>query len=64
MDKALQGQTMYAAKQMMELAMTCIDEASLRRPTMKFVVEELERIQESEVDVQFGAVTLGSELFK
>ncbi|KAF3455002.1 hypothetical protein FNV43_RR05450 [Rhamnella rubrinervis] len=63
-DKALQGQTMYAARQIMELAMTCIDEASLRRPTMKFAVEELERIQESEVDVQFGAVTLGSELFK
>lgn len=55
---------MYAAKQMMKLAVTCIDEASVRRPTMKFVVEELERIQESEVDVEIGAVTLGSELFK
>lgn len=54
---------MYAAKQMMGLAMICID-TSVSRPTMKFVVEELERIQESEVDVQIGAVTLGSELFK
>ncbi|XP_024926137.3 probable serine/threonine-protein kinase PBL28 isoform X2 [Ziziphus jujuba] len=62
-DKSLEGHTMYAAKQMMGLAMICID-ASVRRPTMKFVLEELERIQESEVDVQIGAVTLGSELFK
>ncbi|POO01253.1 Tyrosine-protein kinase [Trema orientale] len=69
-DKSLGGQAMHAAKQMMELALMCLD-ASERRPSMKFIVEELERIQEGEIarlsfelDSQIGAVTLGSELFK
>ena len=69
-DKSLGGQAMHAAKQMMELALMCVD-ASERRPPMKFVEEELERIQEGEIarlsfelDLQIGAVTLGSELFQ
>lgn len=59
-----------ATKQMMELALMCID-ASEQRPHMKIVVQELERIQaretshfQIEVDEEIGAVTLGSELFK
>ncbi|EXB74651.1 Proline-rich receptor-like protein kinase PERK8 [Morus notabilis] len=69
-DKSLGRQATGAAKQMMELALMCID-GSARRPPVKFVVEELERIQEgenarlsSELDLQIGAVTLGSELFR
>lgn len=69
-DKSLGGQAMHAAKQMMKVALMCLD-TSERRPPMKFVVEELERIQEGEIarvsfelDVQIGAVKLGSELFK
>lgn len=59
-----------AIKQMMELALMCID-ASEQRPHMTIVVEELERIEAREishfhieVDEEIGAVTLGSELFK
>ncbi|KAL5565667.1 hypothetical protein UlMin_028831 [Ulmus minor] len=69
-DKSLKGQAMHAAKRMMELALICVA-TSIRRPPMKYVVEVLERVQEieighlrSEQDVQIGAVTLGSELFK
>lgn len=54
----------------MVLALQCVDTA-LRRPTMKSVVEELERIEErefghsqSELGEEIGVVTLGSELFK
>ena len=59
-----------ATKQMMELALICI-EASEHRPQMKNVVQELERIQTREIShfhievhEEIGAVTLGSELFK
>lgn len=69
-DKSLGRQAMEAARKMMGLAFMCI-EGIARRPPMKIVVEELERIQEgenarlsSELDIQIGAVTLGSELFK
>lgn len=69
-DKSLGRQAMEAARKMMGLALICI-EGIARRPPMKIVVEELERIQEgenarlsSELDIQIGAVTLGSELFK
>nr|XP_011459297.1 PREDICTED: protein kinase APK1A, chloroplastic-like isoform X1 [Fragaria vesca subsp. vesca]XP_011459298.1 PREDICTED: protein kinase APK1A, chloroplastic-like isoform X1 [Fragaria vesca subsp. vesca] len=70
-DKTLGEYSMQAAtKQMMELALMCID-ASEQRPHMKIVVQELERIQaretshfQIEVDEEIGAVTLGSELFK
>lgn len=61
---------MNAVKEMMELALTCVD-ISVRRPTMKNVVEELERVQHTEIghlQAQFGeeigVVTLGSELFQ
>lgn len=61
---------MDAVKEMMELALACVD-ISVRRPTMKKVVEELERIQHREIGhlqaqlgEEIGVVTLGSELFK
>ncbi|KAJ9698128.1 hypothetical protein PVL29_007293 [Vitis rotundifolia] len=69
-DKTLGDHTMDAVKEMMELALACVD-ISVRRPTMKKVVEELERIQHREIGHQqaqlgeeIGVVTLGSELFK
>ncbi|XP_057954986.1 probable serine/threonine-protein kinase PBL28 isoform X2 [Malania oleifera] len=69
-DKTLGGQAMDAAGQVLELALMCTD-TSARRPAMKSVVEELERICEremgnphSELGEEIGAVTLGSELFK
>ncbi|PRQ33570.1 putative protein kinase RLK-Pelle-RLCK-IXa family [Rosa chinensis] len=69
-DKTLGDYTMQAAtKQMMELALMCI-EASEQRPHMKTVVQVLERIQAKEIShfhievEEIGAVTLGSELFK
>ena len=70
MDKTLGAQAMNAVKEMMELALACVD-ISVRRPTMKNVVEELEGTQHREIghlQTQFGGeigvVTLGSELFK
>ncbi|KAG2673914.1 hypothetical protein I3843_13G098200 [Carya illinoinensis] len=68
-DKALGDQTMDVAKQMLELALQCLD-ASIRRPSMKRVAEELEKIQASKYghlhsgSFEIGAVKLGSELFK
>ena len=69
-DKTLGDHTMDAVKEMMELALACVD-ISVRRPTMKKVVEELERIQHREIGhlqaqlgEEIGVVTLGSELFK
>ncbi|ONI00667.1 hypothetical protein PRUPE_6G101300 [Prunus persica] len=70
-DKTLGDNSMQAAKQMMELALMCID-ASQQRLQMQIVVEELERIHRAseishfhvKVDEEIGAVTLGSELFK
>lgn len=70
-DKTLGDNSMQAAKQMMELALMCID-ASQQRLQMQIVVEELERIHRAseisqfhvEVDEEIGAVALGSELFK
>ena len=61
---------MHGAQQVVELALQCVD-ISPRRPFMKSIVEELERIQEKglgrlhfEAGEEIGAVTLGSELFK
>ncbi|KAJ4726029.1 hypothetical protein OWV82_004806 [Melia azedarach] len=69
-DKTLGEQTDDAGKEMMVLALQCVD-ISPRRPSMRHMVEELERIQQREIgrlDSEFGeeigAVTLGSELFK
>ncbi|KAL7198177.1 hypothetical protein ACSBR2_020657 [Camellia fascicularis] len=69
-DKTVRDHTMHAVKQMMDLALLCID-MSIRRPAMKSVVEELERIQVSDfgnlhsgMGEDIGIVTLGSELFK
>lgn len=69
-DKAIHDHSMQAVRRMMVLALQCVDTA-LRRPTMKSVVEELERIEErefghsqSELGEEIGVVTLGSELFK
>ncbi|KAH0997124.1 hypothetical protein GBA52_020988 [Prunus armeniaca] len=70
-DKTLGDNSMQAAKQMMELALMCID-ASQQRLQMQIVVQELERIHRAseisqfhvEADEEIGAVALGSELFK
>ncbi|XP_028109518.1 probable serine/threonine-protein kinase PBL28 isoform X2 [Camellia sinensis] len=69
-DKTVRDHTMHAVKQTMDLALLCID-MSIRRPAMKSVVEELERIQVSDfgnlhsgMGEDIGIVTLGSELFK
>ncbi|XP_022731213.1 probable serine/threonine-protein kinase PBL28 [Durio zibethinus] len=69
-DETLGDRSMRGAKQIVELALQCI-EISPRRPSMKSIVEELERIQEKEIGrlifesaEEIGAVTLGSELFK
>lgn len=68
-DKALGDHTMGVAKQMLELALQCLD-TSIRRPSMKRVTEELEKIQASKYghlhsgSFEIGVVKLGSELFK
>ncbi|KAK3206001.1 hypothetical protein Dsin_020047 [Dipteronia sinensis] len=69
-DKTLGDQTGDAAREMMELALQCID-ISRRRPSTRHIVEVFERIQDGEIgrlDSEFGedigAVTLGSELFR
>lgn len=69
-DKALGDEPRDAVKEMMQLALACVD-ISARRPTMKKVVEELERIQQGEIgrlqaqlSDEIVVVTLGSELFK
>ncbi|XP_052191590.1 probable serine/threonine-protein kinase PBL28 isoform X2 [Diospyros lotus] len=69
-DKTARDHTTEAVKQMMELALICTDSSS-RRPEMKRVVEELERIQERDISrfspglsQEIGIVALGSELFK
>uniref|UniRef100_A0A5B7BR08 non-specific serine/threonine protein kinase n=1 Tax=Davidia involucrata TaxID=16924 RepID=A0A5B7BR08_DAVIN len=69
-DKTVRDHTMNAVKQMMELALLCVD-TGIRRPAMKNVVQVLERIQEteighlrSELSEEIGIVTLGSDLFK
>lgn len=68
-DKALGDQTMHVAKQILELALLCLD-TSIRRPSMKRVTEELEKIQATKYghlhseSFEIGAVKLGSELFK
>ncbi|XVF68587.1 hypothetical protein PTKIN_Ptkin11bG0014100 [Pterospermum kingtungense] len=69
-DKTLGDKAMHGAEQVVELALQCVD-ISPRRPSMKSIVEELERIQEKEIGrlhfepgEEIGAVTLGSELFK
>ncbi|OMO67475.1 hypothetical protein CCACVL1_20502 [Corchorus capsularis] len=69
-DKTLADKSMRAAKDVVELALQCLDVSS-RRPSMKSIVQELERIQEKEIgrlhiglEEEIGAVTLGSELFR
>ncbi|MBA0807342.1 hypothetical protein Gohar_023152, partial [Gossypium harknessii] len=69
-DKTLGGKSMRGAKQVVDLALQCVD-IRPRRPLMRSIVEELERIQETEIGgLPFEAgeeirdVTLGSELFK
>ncbi|XAR59966.1 Non-specific serine/threonine protein kinase [Bertholletia excelsa] len=69
-DKTVRDHTMQAVRQMMELALLCTD-TGVRRPTMTAIVEELERIRESELGhlhpgltEDISVVTLGSELFK
>ncbi|KAL1098546.1 hypothetical protein V6Z11_D05G106700 [Gossypium hirsutum] len=68
-DKTLGGKSMRGAKQVVDLALQCVD-IRPRRPLMRSIVEELERIQETEIGgLPFEAgeeirdVTLGSELF-
>ncbi|KAK8641506.1 hypothetical protein V6N13_010907 [Hibiscus sabdariffa] len=69
-DRTLGSKAMRGAEQVVDLALQCVD-IQPRRPTMRSIVEELERIQETEIGrLQFEAgeeieaVTLGSELFK
>lgn len=69
-DITLGDKSMHGAEQVVELALQCVD-ISPRRPSMKSIVEELERIQEKEIGrihfesgEEIGAVKLGSELFK
>lgn len=69
-DKTVGDQSQHAVKQMMELALICVD-IGVRRPTMENVVKELERIEATEIGhlhsdhiQEIGNVTLGSELFK
>ncbi|XVE79754.1 hypothetical protein DITRI_Ditri14bG0081900 [Diplodiscus trichospermus] len=69
-DKTLGDKATHEAKQVVELALQCVD-ISPRRPSMRSIVEGLERIQEKEIGrlhfesgEEIGAVTLGSELFK
>ncbi|XP_022753601.1 probable serine/threonine-protein kinase PBL28 [Durio zibethinus] len=69
-DKSLRDKSMNGTKQVVELALQCV-EISHRRPSMKSIVEELERIQEKEIGrlhfesgEEIGVVKLGSELFK
>ncbi|TYG67867.1 hypothetical protein ES288_D05G109300v1 [Gossypium darwinii] len=68
-DKTLGGKSTRGAKQVVDLALQCVD-IRPRRPLMRSIVEELERIQETEIGgLPFEAgeeirdVTLGSELF-
>ncbi|XP_057509857.1 probable serine/threonine-protein kinase PBL28 isoform X2 [Actinidia eriantha] len=68
-DKTVRDHASQAVKQMSELALLCVDTGT--RPSMKSVVEELERIQEGEIrhlhsglGEEIGIVTLGSDLFK
>ncbi|KAJ7947809.1 Tyrosine-protein kinase [Quillaja saponaria] len=69
-DRTLGEHTLHAARQIMELALQCLDIIS-NRPSMRRVVHELERIQEieighlySQISEEIGPVTLGSELFR
>ncbi|XWS71815.1 hypothetical protein CRYUN_Cryun03dG0170400 [Craigia yunnanensis] len=69
-DKTLGNNSLYGAKQVVELALQCV-EISPGRPYMNSIVEELERIQEKEIGrlhfesgEEIGAVTLGRVLFK
>ncbi|KAH1066776.1 hypothetical protein J1N35_031763 [Gossypium stocksii] len=68
-DKTLGGESMRGAKEVVDLALQCVD-IRPRRPLMRSIVEELERIQETEIGglpfeagEEIGDVTLGSELF-
>lgn len=61
---------MRGAKQVVDLALQCVN-IRPRRPLMRSIIEELERIQETEIGglpfeagEEIGDVTLGSELFR
>lgn len=70
-DKTVKDHTLHAVQLMMELALLCVDTGT-RRPVMRSVVEELERIRATEIGhlhsgglgEEIGMVTLGSDLFK
>lgn len=69
-DKTVKDHTLHAVNQMMELALLCVDTGT-RRPVMRRVVVELERIRAAEIGhlhsgglgEEIGMVTLGSDLF-
>ncbi|XVE59102.1 hypothetical protein DITRI_Ditri05aG0018400 [Diplodiscus trichospermus] len=69
-DKAIGNNSLEGAKEVVRLALLCV-EISPKRPSMRTIVEELERIQEKEIGrlhfetgEEIGAVTPGSGLFK
>jgi len=68
-DITLGHQEKHGARQILMLALLCVDVTS-RRPSMAQIVLELERIQReiapmySQFSDEIGAVTLGSELFQ
>ncbi|KAJ1409203.1 Serine-threonine/tyrosine-protein kinase, catalytic domain [Sesbania bispinosa] len=68
-DITLGDQEKHAARQMMNLALLCVD-VTFRRPSMAQIVQELERIQRDiaplycQDNEEIGVVTLGSELFQ
>ncbi|KAJ7980991.1 Pkinase_Tyr domain-containing protein [Quillaja saponaria] len=65
----LADHTLHSARQVMGLALLCLD-MSYSRPSMRRIVQVLEMIQERETghfhsqSEEIGPVTLGSELFK
>ncbi|KAI4334404.1 hypothetical protein L6164_019102 [Bauhinia variegata] len=70
LDITLGDHEKLAAMKMMELALLCL-EVNFRRPSMRQIVDQLERIQQTEIAPlhsytieEIGVVTLGSELFK
>ncbi|KAI5666250.1 hypothetical protein M9H77_16103 [Catharanthus roseus] len=65
-DKTIRKHSMETMREMLDLALLCVD-GSVNRPSMENVVEELERIQREikgyDTIEEIGNVTLGSELF-
>jgi len=62
--------TAEGVEELITLTLRCVDVSSEKRPTMSFVVTELERILDKEVSLTTvmgegtPTVTLGSQLFK